>query len=175
MGTLDRREFVQKLAALIGPPLLPGLLESVDPERLAYLGPQRCAVARWPHRPDEELSQLHNAVLPAMVRKAITNHLRRADQPLSTPTSHSVAILLSVDSQAARAAIPAVFAILSGTDREDRGRRTHRADREHGLLDAIQRRESSERIDQRAAMTLIHCRGAGVRPTLRLALRTNQP
>ena len=52
---------------------------------------------------------------------------------------------------------------------------THRADREHDLLDAIQRRESSERIDQRAAMTLIHCHGAGVRPTLRLALRTSQP
>ena len=46
---------------------------------------------------------------------------------------------------------------------------------ESTLLDAKQRRESLERIDQRAAMTLIHCRGAGLRPTLSIALRTSQP
>jgi hypothetical protein len=89
MDPIGRREFLHRLAALAGPPLLSGMI-AIEPERLTLTGPIDPRLLDGLAALTRSYVRLHNTVSPAAVRQAITSHfdelakLALRSQPPST-------------------------------------------------------------------------------------------
>jgi hypothetical protein len=73
MSAIDRREFLQRLAAFAAPPLLSGSVV-LDPARLAFAGSPDAQLLDGMRALTRSYVTLHNTVSPSAVRLAITRH-----------------------------------------------------------------------------------------------------